>query len=122
MGGMVIAKCSCGYSSEELYLGGGMINFDSNCSIPFYCDNCDVVYAANILSEYGLKNEHKCPKCNRVAYYYGEIKDNHIDFSEKSVFDWLVNDNSTYFLSDSIYHCPKCKKENMKFLSLGCWD
>ena len=65
MGSMLISQCSCGLESDELYVGGGMMNFKEECDIPFYCDKCEIVISRNILNEEGIKENNRCPKCKK---------------------------------------------------------
>jgi len=122
MGSMIQAKCSCGYKSDELLVGGGFINFMIKCSLPFYCDHCSIVSTTNILSKSGIKKYNRCPMCKRKVQCYGEIREEAYDYSENYVFDWLINDDKRYILPEGLHHCPKCKENNLKFFSSGCWD
>ena len=47
---MLISQCKCGYESDTLYLGGGMLNFHSYCEVPCYCDDCEIVFSRNIFT------------------------------------------------------------------------
>jgi hypothetical protein len=59
MGSILKVKCSCGYESEELLLGGGFRNFMTECAGHFYCDHCGIVSKANILSKSGSNEPQK---------------------------------------------------------------
>ncbi len=58
MGSTVSAKCDCGYHKSNLRIGGGMMNFQSFCSFPFYCKGCQSLVTVNLLSR-----TPKCPEC-----------------------------------------------------------
>ncbi|MEA3497266.1 MAG: hypothetical protein U9R42_14660 [Bacteroidota bacterium] len=120
---MLKAECGCGYESEELLLGGGFRNFMTECALPFYCDHCETVFTRNILNEFGIKKFNRCPKCKRKVSYYGEIRDALLDEEDNDyVFDWRINDFNRYFLLEGHHHCPKCKKDKVKFYLTACWD
>ena len=122
MGSMFVAQCSCGFESDELLLGGGMMNFTEVCEIAFYCDNCEIVGTINFLTKEGKKGYYRCTKCKKRVKYYGEIEENTFKYQEEYLFDWRINNDKRYFLQDKLHYCPKCKKVNLKFYSTGCWD
>lgn len=140
MGSILQAKCGCGFESDGLLVGGGIADRGAICNVPYYCDHCEIVDTINIkkknqkyfsetpddLSLFGrkwdVKKNIKCKKCRRKVQYYGEIGENIFEDEEQYAFDWGVNDEKRYFLPDKLYCCPKCKKENLKFYSTGCWD
>jgi hypothetical protein len=122
MGSVFKAECSCGYESKELLLGGGFMNFMTECALPFYCDHCGTVFTGNILNKSGIKNYNRCPKCKQKVKYYGEIMDDLLDDDDKYIFDWEVNDDKRYFLPEGSHHCPKCKKDKLQFYETACWD
>ena len=122
MGSMLISQCKCGLESDELYVGGGMMNFKEECDIPFYCDKCEIVISRNILNEEGIKENNRCPKCRKTVKSYGEIGEDNFESQDEYIFDWGIDDEKRYFLQNKPYYCPKCKKEEMKFYSTGCWD
>lgn len=41
---------------------------------------------------------------------------------EKVVIDVTVAMDLQYVLEDKNYHCPKCKKETLRFEEYGIWD
>jgi len=129
MGSVLQAKCSCGFESDELFLGGGMMDMGAICNIPYYCDHCEIVGTINILKKNTdellhreLKKDIKCKKCRRKIQYYGEISEDNFESQEDYAFDWSFGFDKRYLLHDKLYHCPKCKKEKMKFYMTACWD
>ena len=122
MGSMLISQCQCGYESDELMLGGGMMNFIEDCEIPFYCDNCEIVFTRDVLGKLDFKKYNKCPKCRKKVQYYGSISEDDFENDDDNVFDWGIEFDKRYYLKNDSYHCPKCKKEEMKFYTTGCWD
>ena len=125
MGSMLISQCKCGLESDELYVGGGMmLYFHEKCWIPCYCDKCELVMSINILTKEGKKGYYRCTKCKKRVNYYGEVgEETFEDDGVNYVFDWGIGDmEKRYFLKDKLHYCPKCKKEEMRFYSTGCWD
>lgn len=47
MGSILKAQCSCGFNSELLFLGGGMVNFKTYFGVPAYCSKCDAIEVVN---------------------------------------------------------------------------
>ena len=121
MGSILRAKCSCGFDSGELLVGGGFHDFMTVCEIPCYCDHCGILLLVNVKNETGIKKYNKCPKCMRKVKYYGEISDGLIENYDE-VFDWNINDDKSYLLKEGPHYCPKCKKENLIFFNVACWD
>ena len=136
MGSMLQSQCKCGFESDELTVGGGMMFIEEECDIPYYCDKCEIVKTINIFKklndsfelklnnpiELKSRKDLKCKKCRRKVQYYGEIGENNLEFQEEYIFDWMINDEKRYFLQNKPYYCPKCKKENLQFHSVGNWD
>jgi len=132
MGEVFQAICECGFKSDELYLGGGMADMGKLCNVPYYCDNCEFVGKANIKNEFTydiivdeIKKGIKCEKCGEKVQYYGGIceddMEDDIEDQEDFIFDWTIF-LKRYFIEDKLYHCPKCKKVNIRFYSIACWD
>ena len=124
MGSMLISQCKCGLESDELYVGGGMMDFNEKCWTPCYCDKCKLVMTINILTIEGKKGYYRCTKCRKRVNYYGEVgEETFEDDGVNYVFDWGIGDmEKRYFLKEQSYHCPKCKEENLQFHSVGNWD
>lgn len=49
MGSIISAHCDCGYNLNEMRLGGGMLDFTTNCSFPYYCEDCSILFEGNVL-------------------------------------------------------------------------
>jgi hypothetical protein len=125
MGSMLISQCKCGYESDELYVGGGfmVMDFNEKCLTPCYCDQCELVMSINILTKEGKKGYYRCTKCKKRVKYYGEVGEDTFEHQDHYIFDWGIREmGKRYFLKEQSYYCPKCKKEDMKFDTTGCWD
>ena len=124
MGSMLESQCKCGFESDYLYVGGGMMDYGGKCGVPCYCDKCELVMSINILTKEGKKGYYRCTKCKKRVNYYGEVgeetfEDNGVNY----IFDWGIGGmEKRYFLKEQSYHCPKCKEENLQFHSVGNWD
>ncbi len=118
MGSMINAKCKCGYVKENMCLGGGMMNFTTECSFPYYCEDCNSLVEANVYDA-----NKKCPECN---------SNNLISYDDRKickpkgneVFSWNVSGEigKELTLSEGDYLCPDCGKFNLRFEHYGCWD
>ena len=73
MGSMLISQCKCGFESDCLSVGGGMMDFNEKCWTPCYCDECELVMTINILTKEGKKGYYRCTKCKKRVNYYGEL-------------------------------------------------
>ena len=122
MGSMLISQCKCGFESDCLSVGGGMMDFNEKCWTPCYCDECELVMSINILTKEGKKGYYRCTKCKKRVKYYGEIGEDTFEYQDGYIFDWRINFEKSYSLKNKLYYCPKCKEENLQFHSVGNWD
>ena len=123
MGSMLISQCKCGFESDCLSVGGGMMLYlHEKCWIPCFCDECELVMSINILTKEGKKGYYRCTKCKKGVKYYGEIGEDTFEYYDDCIFDWGINIEKRYFLKNKLYYCPKCKEENLQFHSIGNWD
>ncbi|MBN1153281.1 hypothetical protein JXB12_00005, partial [candidate division KSB1 bacterium] len=115
MGRVLQASCTCGYESESLLLGGGMMDFRDRCNVPYYCDYCEIVSTANIIKKPGAKTDDdlissedsdnithdiKCKKCGRKVQYYGQVRQNDFESETDYIFGWNFGNNKIYLLKD----------------------
>lgn len=115
LGDIVLAKCVCGFS-QQLFVGGGRSNYETYCSFPFYCKNCQIMFCDNYLNEI-----HFCNKCNSqevLSYNNDSLR---LHENEIIIFSWKVNDK-TFILTKDNYFCPQCQKFTLKFTSVGSFD
>jgi hypothetical protein len=117
MGSIIKAQCKCGYE-HEMHLGGGMLNFTTNCNFPVFCSKCRSLFEANILDK-----NLTCPKCHDsdiIPYYDKSL------CSEKGneVFSWNMQEEigRELILTDGKYLCPNCGQFSMSFVACGHWD
>jgi hypothetical protein len=138
MGSILMTTCKCGYESEDLLVGGGMMDFNGRLEIPYSCNNCKIVSSVNIfknvdgeLPSSSIRNKIQCKKCRRLVSYYGTISEDIFENIEDTMylFSWefsILKDNShiemMYSLQDKLYDCPKCNNTDMRFNSIGNWD
>ena len=123
MGSMLQSQCKCGFESDCLSVGGGMMLYlHEKCWIPCFCDECDLVMTINILTKEGKKGYYRCTKCKKRVKYYGEIGEDTFEYKDGYIFDWRLNFEKSYSLKNKLYYCPKCKEENLQFHSVGNWD
>lgn len=119
MGSIIGGICDCGYHTKTMFLGGGMRNFSTYCSFPHYCEECHILFEANIFNEIIT-----CPECkkNKVVAYDADR------FCKKEgqhvVFFWNTIDQigRQLELTNSEYLCPGCRKFSLIFKSGGSWD
>ena len=93
MGSMLLSECKCGFQSDSLSVGGGMMDYGSKCWTPFSCSQCKSVGTINILTKEGKKGRFRCPMCRKKVEYFGEIKEDTFEIDDISyVFDWKVGE------------------------------
>lgn len=123
MGELFTAKCSCGYKSKSLYLGGGIFSRSHTIYAPAYCYKCEKVVYENY-----LKNPAVCYKCqSKVDFYDNESLHLPPDNSDSTVYRYngrfnQPNEEILFVLPDTEYFCPKCRQFNMTFEYSGDWD
>ena len=123
MGSMLQSQCKCGFESDCLSVGGGMMLYlHEKCWIPCFCDECELVMSINILTKEGKKGYYRCIKCRKRVKYYGEVGEDTFENQDGYIFDWRINFEKSYSLINKLYYCPKCKEENLQFHSVGNWD
>lgn len=118
MGSIIGASCDCGYEKSEMFLGGGMANFNTYCNFPHYCEDCRTLFEADLFDK-----SRSCPRCkkrNVIAY----DDERACKIEGKNVFSWNVQEEigRNLNLTDGSYICPACGKFNLTFFDIGCWD
>lgn len=122
MGSIIKAICECGFESGDIFAGGGFLNFQTICSAPAICLNCNRFLIKNYMKKYS-----KCPVCWKKVTFYNDpsvqIQINESYKKSDNVFSWHVNDEKGEFrLPNTRYLCPKCGKMTLKFEKVGNWD
>ena len=129
MGYILKGECPCGFSSKELFVGGGEMDVNY-CAIPVACPKC-----ARLWVENKGKSESRCSKCRSTAYYLhvptnytpsdiaAKIGDDYPwDVSEMPADDPDELDLDPLPPPDFSYRCPKCGELKMKLIKCGLWD
>lgn len=121
MGNMLQAKCKCGFETDLISAGGGMMDFTTNCSLPALCKNCKTFTVENYLDK-----SSKCSICESSFTYYNSTELYQMKKNIKKkyffyIFEWNL-ESEKIILPDALYYCPECNKYKMKFLNVGNWD
>ncbi len=76
------AKCECGYEDDDIWIGGGKYDYQTNDPYPYYCGNCKIMFTANRLARKKIfsipiprtRQEVVCPECgtDEVIPYFDE--------------------------------------------------
>jgi DNA-directed RNA polymerase subunit M/transcription elongation factor TFIIS len=122
LGSIIRAVCDCGFESQDIFAGGGFVNFMTDLAAPALCQHCHSLIVANY-----LENRGNCQKCGNIIVFYNDpslrVSNNKGTNNERYVFYWRLPDEQGEFaLVDTLYFCPKCNKMMMKFIDVGCWD
>lgn len=116
MGTILEAFCECGYSSGEIWQGGGMPTFTTRDMEPAFCEKCSKVIVLNY-----MKEDPRCPSpCKGKPTFYNDPSLQKIPDDrkpERSTIQW-----GEFFLPDVDYLCPRCHEMKMRFHEMGCWD
>ena len=117
MGVILQGQCECGFETENLFIGGGMLDFTSKCYIPAVCLNCNIFLVKNYNKKFS-----KCPKCRKKVVFYNDPQLQNKPKHGSPLFEWNISEDDPFILLDTEYYCPKCKKKQMRFIDMGCWD
>jgi len=82
MGSVIIAHCKCGYKTDELDVGSGII-YSNKVNFPAICFHCKKVLAINYLNKMP-----KCPSCKKKVIFYND---------KKAISDDEVNDETMIY-------------------------
>ena len=112
MGTRTKASCQCGYTSSDILIGGGKMNFQYTQYYPCLCMDCEDVVQVN------LKGMQNCPNCtgaNIIPYDDERLRG---EYTELEILTTQYHD-----VSNGFYYCPKCKGMILKFSpSFMWWD
>lgn len=123
MGSVLGAVCPCGFESEEIYAGGGMLDFHEVCNAPAFCQQCRDLVVVNYL----LANP-KCLGCSGPVVFYDDPSlqaakgSREQEDPRRDVFNWNASDEKHLRLPGTKYLCPKCGRKRMTFVFLGNFD
>ena len=117
MGSSVIAKCTCGFETPPLMIGGGMMNFMEFCAFPAYCAKGSHLVTVNMFDNpLRCSKRHKAPP---VPYIDESLTK---ERGVKIVAEWNFEDRELE-LTDGQYFCPSCHEFTMTFIEGGVmWD
>ena len=123
MGGMIQARCACGYESDIIGAGGGFLNFTDTCDAPALCPDCRILVVRNYANKFS-----RCPDCGKKVIFYNDpvlqiTSEKPGDRHGGDIFNWFVEKkNERFRLPDTEYLCPACGEFEMRFFDCGCWD
>ena len=106
MGTILMANCKkCGFLKDEIYYGGGMMNFMEVCNVPALNRKTGQLIVKNIFK----KHSEDIVFYNNPSMFKGKLgKDTH---------QW-----GDIYLRRLKNHCPQCKNYSLIFSDAGCWD
>lgn len=102
MGNMVEASCGCGYTSDLLLEGCGMLGSES-CRDLARCDHCREVVSIRATS-----TRRRCPRCRRKVVVLRSPDDS--------------DDERRPELPTTGEECPRCHRPTMRLEMAGLWD
>lgn len=108
MGHVISAACICGYSVAELPIGGGRLDFTTNCAHPALCKTGHHVVTVNLKD-----SVLSCADgCLGSPLPYFSTADLQITPGHGLISDWQGRE-----LNDGGYLCPKCEQYLLRFAS-----
>ena len=114
MGSTLQARCPCGYESDFLSVGGGMMDMGNACFAPALSRRRKAVVQRDYLKDPQPKSWAK-----DLTWYHDPKLRGDQKFSDDLVFSW----SGSLELPDTNYFCPACEKMTMRFEDIGpMWD
>jgi len=101
MGSILQASCPCGYQSENIFSGSGMMP-NPNPALPGLCSHCKEIVTVNT-----GKRKLRCPKCGQQPKLIELYDPNGLD---------------ERFDGSACHLCPRCGKVSLRFEFCGVWD
>ena len=84
MGSVLVAKCKCGFESDYINAGGGMLDSQTNCTMPAVCTTCSILFEENIMTDQPIR----CPQCrSEASLYHSDPSLGSKEQSDNTVFD-----------------------------------
>jgi predicted RNA-binding Zn-ribbon protein involved in translation (DUF1610 family) len=118
MGTVLNARCECGVDVDS-YVGGGMSDFNTNCSFPCLCESCNNLVNVNMLAQ-----DKSCPLCGAadpIPYDTPSLQDCAGEFTVASS-NKQEQLGRILEINSGDYKCPSCGNMSLKFKFSGCWD
>ena len=114
MGAIVDAECECGYQAPGLQLGCG---FEGPAlRFPCLCARCRKVVVVDLLVSAA------CPKCGTQTVPVDDAQppvDAGAELFSSSQADQAGRRHTLYY---GRYSCPKCGRQQLRFMEVGLWD
>ncbi len=119
MGVMMQARCSCGYESEGLLIGGGMMDFDRVCWLPAACATCREIVNVDV-----MKPRLRCPRCRRKPTLCVNPRTSTAGYDAlESAQLWSLPDGTPIVIGDDErFECPRCATHRLRFEFVGVFD
>lgn len=117
MGYVTVAKCSCGFQSEELSCGAGMRYFETQCDAPVICLACGYMETENIFDELPTA----CPRCSSNNIEVAAVKQSRLAPHQSASLPGLSR-MKTPSLLPGPYSYMACKKRELMITWVARWD
>ena len=111
MGGVLKAKCRCGFKTRELHVGLGERDVGMVYSLPVACSTCKRIW----LAEQNLA-EFICRDPKPPLYLLHGTGNHTADRKTPSEFPWDTEGANTV-----LYRCPRCGKLEMTLTVVAQW-
>jgi hypothetical protein len=120
MGSVVQAMCGACGLTRDMALGGGFASYFTSCAVPAGCRACRRL----VIVDARVPAPHACPTrtCHGTALMLGELVGPGIPGGGAFVFDWRIDDHTTYLLAAGPHPCPACGAARLTFGLTGTWD
>jgi len=119
MGSSLIASCECGYTTDQLIVGGGMRTFSTIYIYPAFCSNCRDLAMINLRDE-----TPKCDLCGSdQVKAYGDESLRAGAGSVDTATRPEPEEETCVEVADGTHLCPECGEFKLKFKDGGIrWD
>jgi hypothetical protein len=119
MGIIVLASCTCGFYSSELFLGVGMKS--GKFYIPVACTTCLEIKSINIeVKRFSLN----CSNCRTPLSFFHYLEEK-LSWDKMREEDFLLcwkEKDGLMVIPNRPFICPCCGKTTLVFKNVGCWD
>ena len=114
MGVILEAECTCGFTCEEMAIGGGAAHDERYCGLPALCSLCGAFEVHNRVAA-----EPKCTRCRSSVVFYDDPS---LQGPAAVGAPSLFIREGCCSLPDVLFHCPRCRSPELVFRAVGEWQ
>lgn len=123
MGQIYRAECACGFESDDLGVGCGMMDYN-RCRVLAACPACHSIRDTDQHS-----GSRTCRKCKAPLFFLhedGNFNPPDVLTKFKVSYPWesdrTADDDDAEPFPKVSYRCPRCGQMQLRLIPYGCWD